>query len=52
MLISFVMRSILLGLIWEVFAVVNEDEDYLVKSIHVDKEFKHALEDIEDSNPR
>jgi len=50
--ITFVMRSILLGLTWEVFAIVNEEEDYLVESIKVDKEFRVDLEDNEFPNDK
>jgi hypothetical protein len=48
MFITFIMRSILLGLTWEVFAIVSETDDYLVKSIKVDKEFKVNDDENED----
>lgn len=50
--ITFILRSILLGLTWEVFAVVNESEDYLVQSIKVDNEFKIEIEENEFPNDR
>ncbi|CAI2382878.1 unnamed protein product [Moneuplotes crassus] len=50
--ITFILRSILLGLTWEVFAIVNEEEDYLMKSIKIDKDFKIDLEDNEFPNEK
>ena len=52
MFITFIMRSILLGMTWEVFAVVNEEEDYLMNEIEVDKDFKYILEDDDYPNDK
>lgn len=55
-LITFIMRSILLGMTWEVFGVINaqqnEEEDYLVQSIKVKGDFKIELETNDFPNER
>ena len=52
MIVTFILRSILLGLTWEVFSIVNKSDDYLVNTIKVDNEFKDEFDDDEYSNTR
>lgn len=52
MIVTFILRSILLGLTWEVFSIVNKSDDYLVNTIKVDNEFKDEFDDDEYSNAR
>lgn len=55
-LITFILRSILLGMTWEVFGVINaqnnEEDDYLVQSIKVKGDFKVELVNNEFPNDR
>lgn len=54
--ITFILKSILLGLTWEVFGVINaqenEEEDYLIESIKNEGDFKVELENNEFPNDR
>lgn len=38
LIMTYVLRSILLGMIWEVFVIINNDSDFLVKSIMLSEE--------------